>query len=154
MRILRFFQLCNFLQFCDCSTTMAGCMGVTSRAVVAVEAQGYTIHMVAPAVFPVSITVHTWEVWAQHTPNTHRLLLSRRNMFSRQQLRLRPPRYPMSTNVTRTPYTGEWDFLYFPRIFFFFSSDARRATRWRSIKRACYCAAISFEIQRNINVHF
>lgn len=84
---------------------MAGCMGVTSRAVVAVEAQGYTIHMVAPAVFPVSITVHTWEVWAQHTPNTHRLLLSRRNMFSRQQLRLRPPRYPMSTNVTRTPYT-------------------------------------------------
>lgn len=86
---------------------MAGCTGVTSRAVVAVEAQGYTIHMVVPAVFPVSIIAHTWEVWDQPTPNIHRLLLSRHNMFSRRQLRPRPPRCPMSTNVTRTPYTGE-----------------------------------------------
>lgn len=71
----------------------------------AVEAQGCTIHTVMPAAFPVSITVHTLVVWDRPTPSIHRL--SRHSTFSRRQPRPRPPRYPMSTNATRMPYTGE-----------------------------------------------
>lgn len=91
---------------------MEGCTGATSRAVAAVEAQGYTIRTVVPAVFPVSITVHISGVWVQPTLSTHRPRLSH-NMFSQQQPRQRHPRCPMSTNATKTPYTGKWNFSHF-----------------------------------------
>lgn len=103
---------------------MAGCTGVTSRAVVAVEVQGCTIHTVMPAAFPVSITVHTSVVWVRLTPSIHRL--SRHSTFSRPRPRPRPPRCPTSTSATRTPYTGERCFPLFLSCVYIIVPEALR----------------------------
>lgn len=88
--------------------TMEGCTRVISRAEVEEVVQGCTIHTGAPGVFLVSITVHTSEVWGLHTLSIHRPHHSHPNTFSRRRPRLQHPRYPMSTNATRTRSTGEF----------------------------------------------
>lgn len=96
----------NFF-FCF-SMTMEGCTRVISRAEVEEVVQGCTIHTGAPVVFPASITVHTSGVWGLHTLSIHRPRHSHPNTFSRRRPRLQHPRYPMSTNETRTRSTGEF----------------------------------------------
>lgn len=88
--------------------TMEGCTRVISRAEVEEVVQGCTIHTGAPGVFLASITVHTSEVWGLHTLSIHRPHHSHPNTFSRRRPRLQHPRYPMSTNATRTRSTGEF----------------------------------------------
>lgn len=90
------------------SMTTEGCTRVISRAEVEEVVQGCTIHTGAPGVFPASITVHTSGVWGLHTLSIHRPHHSHPNTFSRRRPRLQHPRYPMSTNETRTRSTGEF----------------------------------------------
>jgi hypothetical protein len=83
--------------------------------VVAVEAQGCTIHTV-PAASPVFITVHTSGVWVRLTPSIHRPRPRRRSTSSPRRPRPQPPRCPTSTSATRMPYTGECQVSSFPAL--------------------------------------
>ncbi|KAI4474778.1 hypothetical protein M0802_015445, partial [Mischocyttarus mexicanus] len=85
---------------------MMGCMGATSKEVVGVEEQGYTIHMVVPVVFRVFTTALTSGVWDQPTLNIPRPRPSHPNTCLQRLQSLQLRRCPMYTNETRMPFTG------------------------------------------------